>query len=198
MLPEVQAYYDAISSREYRIETDRVYRAHPVPEWNPTMTPEQVTAYFEADDARKAALHDLEKTFKRKQAEAYQKLVTSADPLVRFLVTDPEVQAYPDHARIALQALPMSREEMEEFGDRQDWCREFQRLLRRAEEAGVLPPPMPDLADIDDLVRELANSSGMEQRRLRAIVKKHVPDILASAKAKAADAQAEEGVPVTV
>ncbi|MFI6713489.1 hypothetical protein ACIBF7_44175 [Nonomuraea sp. NPDC050478] len=160
------------------------------------MSPDQVAAYFEAQDKRDAALREVEKADKTKQAEAYQKLAASEDPLVRFLLTDPEVQAYPRHAEDVLKALPMSREEMEEFGERQEWCREFERLFRRADEAGVLPEPTPDLADVEPLVREVASRFGTDERRLRTLVKKHLPDILASASAKAAQ-RAQEGLTTT-
>jgi hypothetical protein len=117
---------------------------------------------------------------------------------VRFPVTDPEVQAYPQHAEIALKALPMTREEMEEFGEHQDWCHEYGRLLRRAEEAGILPPPLPDLADIEPLVREVVNWSGLSERRLRTIIKKHLPDILASAEANKTQTQhVHQNPPIT-
>ncbi|MEU8249099.1 hypothetical protein [Nonomuraea sp. NPDC048916] len=196
MLPEVKAFFDAIDSRNHRIETDRVYRAHPVPAWDHTMSPDQVASYFEAEDKQNAVLRELARAHKRKQAEAYQKLIASEDPLVRFLVTDPAVQRYPQHAEAALKALPMSREEMEEFGASQHWCDEYERLLKRADEAGVLPEPIPDLADIEPLVHEVVGSSGMNERRLRILVKKHLPGILASAKAKNAR-QAQEGQPTT-
>ncbi|MDA0637152.1 hypothetical protein OUY22_27440 [Nonomuraea sp. MCN248] len=196
MLPEVKAFFDAIDDQNLRIETDRVYRAHPVPDWDHTMAPDQVEAYFEAEDKRNAAVRELEKAHKAKQAEAYQKLAASEDPLVRFLLTDPEVRAYPQHVHVVLRALPMSREEMEEFGDRQEWCHEFGRLFKHAERAGVLPEPAPDLADIEPLVREAANRFGTNERRLRTLVKKHLPDILASASAKAAQ-RAPEALPTT-
>lgn len=194
MLPEVKAFFDAFDSQNHRIETERVYDAHPVPEWDHTMSPDQVAAYFEAEEKRNAALRELEKANKTRQAEAYQKLVASEDPLVRFLLTDPEVQAYPRHAQDVLKALPMTREEMEEFGDRQDWCGEFGRLFKHAERAGVLPAPTPDLADIEPLVREFASRFDIDERRLRTLVKKHLPDILASASTMAAQ-RAEEGQP---
>ncbi|MDP4510325.1 hypothetical protein [Nonomuraea turcica] len=198
MLPEVKAYFDAIDSRNHRTETDRVYRAHPVPAWDHTVSPDQIAAYFEAEDKHNAALRELAQAHKKKQAEAYQKLIASEDPLVRFLATDPEVKSYPEHAEAVLKALPMSREEMEEFGDRQAWCGEYRRLFRRAEKAGVLPAPTPDLADIEPLVSEVVSCSGMNERRVRIVVKKHLPGILASAEAKAKDAQrAQEDLPAT-
>ncbi|MGR6924612.1 hypothetical protein ACU635_61065 [[Actinomadura] parvosata] len=184
MLPEVKAYYDALDDRNHRIEADRVRAAHPVPDWDHTMSPDQVAAYFEAEDRQNTALRELERARKQTQADAYRELLASENPLVRFLVTDPEVQAYPRHAEIALKALPMTREEMEEFGERHDWCHEYGRLLERAEAAGVLPPPLPELADIEPLVSEIVRWSGLSERRLRAIVKKYLPDILASAEAK--------------
>ncbi|MGI5274201.1 hypothetical protein ACQEUU_34050 [Nonomuraea sp. CA-218870] len=192
MLPEVKAFFDAIDDRNLHIETDRVYRAHPVPDWDHTMSPDQVAAYSEAQDKRDAALREVEKAYKTRHAEAHQKLAASEDPLLRFLLTDPEVKAYPQHVHDVLKALPMSREEMEEFGERQGWCREFERLFKRADEAGVLPEPTPDLADVEPLVREAANRFGTDERRLRTLVKKHLPDILASASAKATQ-RAPEG-----
>ncbi|MFD0480662.1 hypothetical protein ACFQ0B_80465 [Nonomuraea thailandensis] len=99
MLPEVKAYYDALDDRNHRIEADRVRAAHPVPAWDPTTSPDKVAAYFEAEDRHNAALRELERARKRTQADAYQTLLASEDPLVRFLVTDPEVQAYPGTRR---------------------------------------------------------------------------------------------------
>ncbi|TXK41464.1 hypothetical protein [Nonomuraea sp. C10] len=61
MLPEVKAYFDAIDNRNLRLETDRIYRAHPVPDWDPTLSADQVAAYFEAEDKRNAALRELER-----------------------------------------------------------------------------------------------------------------------------------------
>uniref|UniRef100_UPI003F497AF6 hypothetical protein n=1 Tax=Nonomuraea sp. CA-252377 TaxID=3240003 RepID=UPI003F497AF6 len=183
MLPEVKAFYDALDDRTHRIETERVRAAHPVPAWDHTMPPSQLAAYFQAEDQQNAALRKLEQARKRTQAEAYQKLLASENPLVRFLLTDPEVQAYPQHAETALKTLPMTREEMEEFGAHQDWCREYGRLLDRADAAGVLPAPLPDLADIDPLVRDIVSWSGLtpHERALRASIRKHLPDILTSA-----------------
>ncbi|HEX4815358.1 MAG TPA: hypothetical protein VFV66_21660 [Nonomuraea sp.] len=194
MLPEVQAYYDALNDPNHRMEVNRIRLARR--EWDPTMSPDQVAAYFEAEDQREATLRELERAHQRKQAEAYQKLLASEDSLVRFLASDPEVRAYPQHAETVLRALPMSREEMEEFGDRQEWCHEYRRLLQRADEAGVLPAPTPDLADIEPLVREIADQPRLSERRLRTIVKKHLPGILASAEAKAAQ-RAQEDLPAT-
>ncbi|MFF0250335.1 hypothetical protein ACWEU6_12845 [Streptosporangium sandarakinum] len=196
MLPEVKAYFDAIDNQNLQSEINRVYQAHPVPSWDHTMPLDQFNAYLEAKDKRDAALREVKNAHKAKQVEAYQKLLAHEDPLVRFLLTDPEVRAYPGHAEDVLKALPMSREEMEEFGSQNSWCGEFERLLRRADEGGVLPAPTPDLADIEPLVREAARRFGMDKRRLRALVKKHLPDILASASAKETQ-QAQESLPAT-
>ncbi|GAA3306001.1 hypothetical protein [Nonomuraea dietziae] len=186
MLPEVKAYFDAIRDRSYHIEHDRVYREHPVPAWDHTMPPDQIEAYFEAEGKRTAALQALESAHKKKQADAYQDLMKSESALVRFLLTDPEVRSYSDHAEVVLKALPMTREEMEDFGNQRGWCSEFGRLLERAEKAGVLPEPVPDLADIDALVNDLQDLYGTSARRLRPIIIKHLAAIIASATARAA------------
>ncbi|MER7363457.1 hypothetical protein [Nonomuraea wenchangensis] len=143
MLPEVQEYFDAINSYP---NTRHIDAAHPVPSWDHTMSPDQVEAYFEAETTREAALREVATAHKRRQAEAYQKLVASEDPLVRWLVTDPAVRRYGYEADTVLKALPMSREEMEKFGKRQGWCEVYGDLLERAEAAGVLPAPTPHTA----------------------------------------------------
>lgn len=192
MLPEVEAYYAAQDSDKFADEWDRVSRENPVPDWNHTMSPEQVTAYFAAEEKRNAAMRALDRAHKEKQASAYQGLVKSKDPMVRFLITDRLIQSkYPLHAEDVLKALPMTREEVEEFGESKGWCGEYEQLLRRAEKAGVLPERAPDLADIEPLVREVANEFSLRECRIRAIFRKHLPDLIASAKAKEAQ-QAEQ------
>ncbi|WP_433259258.1 hypothetical protein ACQPYK_49655 (plasmid) [Streptosporangium sp. CA-135522] len=186
MLPEVKAYFNAIRDRNHDRELDRVYREHPIPAWDHTMPPDQIEAYFEAEDKQKAALYALESAHKKKQADAYQDLMKSESALVRFLLTDPEVRSYPRHAEDVLKALPMTREEMEDFGNQQGWCSEFGRLLERAEKAGVLPEPVPDLADIDALVNDLQAIYGTSARRLRSVINKHLGAIIVSATARAA------------
>lgn len=188
MLPEVKAYFDAIGDKDYRRQINRIDRTHPIPTWDHTLAPEQVTAYFEAEANRNTALRELETARKKKQSEAYQSLMTSQDPLVRWLISDPEVRHYPEHAHIALKALPMTREEMEEFGDNRSWCSEFRRLFQRAAAAGVLPEPTPDLADIDALVTELQNWYGVPTHKVRRLLNSHLPAILASAEARKANA----------
>ncbi|GAA2216445.1 hypothetical protein GCM10009850_119140 [Nonomuraea monospora] len=160
MLPEVKAYYDALDEREHSRELNRVRAAHPVPAWDPTMAPVEVAAYFEADNQLQAALRELAHAHKHARSEAYQKLIGLDDPLVRFLLTDPEVQAFPSYVAVVLKALPMPREELEDFGERRDWCQRYGRLFERAEQlqtrqqshaaaeqaahsaAGQAPPPL--------------------------------------------------------
>ncbi|TXK41463.1 hypothetical protein [Nonomuraea sp. C10] len=60
----------------------------------------------------------------------------------------------------------------------------------------MLPEPTPDLADIEPLVREIASRFGIDERRMRTLVNKHLPDILASASAKSAQ-PAQEDLPAT-
>ncbi|MFI6485105.1 hypothetical protein ACIBH1_44845 [Nonomuraea sp. NPDC050663] len=185
MLPEIKAYYDATDGNDYYYALDRARTAHPVQDWHPTMSPEQVQAIFDAEDQLAAAVRKVDTDFKMKQAQAHHKLATHEDPLVRFLATDPEILHYPTHREVVLKALPMSREEMDVFGEGRNWCEEYERLLQRADEAGVLPPRSPDQADIDALVQELhaytGRHGGRTERRLRALVNKHIPAILASA-----------------
>ncbi|MFI7641955.1 hypothetical protein [Nonomuraea sp. NPDC049400] len=194
MLPEVEAYFNALNGRKLDTERGRVYRDYPVPDWDHTMSPEKVAEYFKAEDARTAALRALDKAHKEREANAYQDLLKSKDPVVRWLLTDQEIQReYPQFAEVVLRALPMTREELEDFGERQGWGAVYGRMLRRAETEGVLPERVPDLADIDPLVHEIANAFSLRERRVRAIVKKHLPSILASARSMEAQQSQESG-----
>jgi hypothetical protein len=186
MLPEVEAYYSARDSRKFAIERDRVHREIPAPDWDYTMSPEQVASYFAAVEKRNAALQALDREHKEEQAAAYQALLNSKDPVVRFIAADRQIlRDYPRHTETLLKALPMTRLDLEHFGERQGWCDTYEKLLRRAEEAGKLEP-YPDLADLAPLVRECTDHFGLNERQVRAILRKHLPDILASAKAREA------------
>lgn len=206
MLPEIQEYFRAMEGydREYDREYVQMETEFPVPHWNPRATEAERNAYFEADEKRQIALIKVEQGKKARQAATIQTLMNSDDKLIKWLMTDRVItRDYGSYRDSVLRALPMDREAIDSFGDRQGWCGDYSRLLERANAAGILPEPTPDIADIDDLVRDIRNNYGGSRVQVRAMVKRHLPAILESAKTKEIEAtaaamiKAETETPVT-
>ncbi|MGP4104926.1 hypothetical protein [Nonomuraea sp. KM90] len=184
MLPEIEAYFAGLdeAQKTYDLDRHRARAENPVPEWRAGMSPEEDKAFIEAEDRRTRALSAVRKAYQDKRDQAFQNLATSDNPQVRFIAADPEISrgSYRQEAEAVLRALPLSREDLEAFGVNQGWCDTYERFFERADEAGVLPDPVPDLADIEPLVRELHEWGGSIVR-VRAMVRKHLPDLIASA-----------------
>lgn len=194
MLPEIEEFFKTgTDSNEYYNEQARISNEHPVPLWRDSWDEEQRASFYAADKARKIALMEFEHEWKERRVKALETLKNHSDPIIKWLVTDRVIQrdytGYRDHV---LRALPMNREQIDGFGDRQGWCGDYARMLDRAERAGVLPAPTPELADITALVRELQNYWGGSESRFRNTIKSHLPAILESAKKMEAERLAAE------
>ena len=193
MLPEVKAYFENQDGTDAAyIEDAQVASDNPVPVWRETWNAEERAAFYEAETKRAAAQLQARQERRERRAAARELLRNSSDPVVRWLVTDRVLERdYTSYRDEVLQALPMSREDMEAFGDRRGWCSDYERMLERAKAANVLPEPTAPLADIDSLVSDLRRQLGGRDARVRAIVNSHLPAILESAKRIAADAEAK-------
>jgi hypothetical protein len=188
MLPEVEKYYDAVSdSDDNWALKQEAGRQNPVPTWSPSLVKEKRDEYFAAVERREAALRALDREQKEREATALEGLVASDNPLVRWIATTEEVMNnYSSHAKSVLCALPMTREEIDDFGDVNGWCGEYREFLRMAEAASVLPAPTPDLADIEPLVQEFVNWHGSRyESQIRKKIKKHLPALIDSANQRA-------------
>ncbi|MGP4105119.1 hypothetical protein [Nonomuraea sp. KM90] len=198
MLSEVEAYFNAVdeAQKTYNIDRERAGAENPRPEWRADMSPEEATAFAEAEDRRTTALGTAQQAYKEKRDQAFQDLTTAENPLVRFIAADPEIgRSYREYAEAVLRALPLSREALEAFGDNQGWGGAYRDVFDRADQAGVLPKPTPDLADIEPLVRELHQWGGGSIVRVRAMVRKHLPDLIASALERQAQQQKQDVQP---
>lgn len=192
MLPEVAEYFDAQSDNDGAYENAKyeVERTHTVPRWNVTWDAAERQTYYTAQETRDAALWQLKRDKRERQAAAHQALMALDDKLVHWLMTDSVItRSYGSHRDVVLRNLPMSREEIDDFGANQGWCGEYRDLLERARLAGVLPDPAPELANVDELVREIQRNIGGSSTGVSRMVRKHLPGILASAQVKAAEAK---------
>jgi hypothetical protein len=192
MLPEVKEYFDAQTDSDGAYENAKyeTERAYPVPRWNVTWGAAERQTYYEAQEARDAALWQLKRDKRERQAAAHQALMALDDKLVHWLMTDTVItRSYGSHRDVVLRHLPLSREEINDFGGNQGWCGEYRDLLNRAEAAGVLPEPTPEFADVEELVREIQRNIGGSNAGVSRMVRKHLPGILASAQVKAAEAK---------
>jgi hypothetical protein len=194
MLPEVQEFFATQDgSDESYMEQDRIARENPVPMWRETWTAEERAAFYEAEEKREMAQLKARQARRERRAASIDVLKNSSDPVVKWLVTDRVIQRdYVSYRDAVLRALPMTREEIDSFGDRQGWCGDYARMLDRAEKAGnVLPEPTPDLANIEPLIRVLRNHFGGSPQSYKNIIKAQLPALLASAKEYAEKAEAE-------
>jgi hypothetical protein len=189
MLPEVQAYVNSLEADIYA-EERAVEREFTVPRWSVSLSKEEREEYYEAVEKRDVAMRELRRERLEREATAFEGLANSDNPMVRWIATTDEVwNDYRSYADRVLQALPMTREEIDDFGNAKGWCGEYGRLLRMAEAAGVLPEPEPELADIEPLVQEFIDwwGSGSEST-IRRMIKKHLPVLIESAKQREAAA----------
>ena len=194
MLPEVEEFFKTgTDSNEYYNEQARISNAHPVPLWRESWNEEERAKFYEADKARKIALMEFEHEWRERRSKALDALKNHSDPVVKWLATDRVIQRdYTGYRDQVLKSLPMNREQMDSFGDRQGWCGDYARMLERAERAGVLPAPTPELANIDALVKELRDYWGGTESRFRNVIKSHLPAILESAAKMQAEREAAE------
>ncbi|MFI6512890.1 hypothetical protein ACIBCT_35265 [Streptosporangium sp. NPDC050855] len=191
MLPEVEKYFaarDARNSSDYWDRRSQAEQDNPVPAWSPLLPKEERAAYYVAAEKREAALRQVDNDWKEAEAAAFDALRESENAMVRWIATTPPVlNGYEHHAHTVLRALPMTREEIETFGDEQGWCGEYGRFLRLAEKAGVLPEQAPDLADIEPLVDALRDwYGGGADNTFRKIIRKQLPALIESARERAA------------
>lgn len=192
MLPEVQAFFDAQDGSNAAYEEDeRIARENPVAMWRETWNAEERATFYAAEEKRAIAQLKARQERRERRAAAMDHLRNSDNPVIKWLATDRVIQRdYISYRDQVLQALPMTREQIEAYGDRQGWCGDYERMMERAREAGVLPEPIPPLADIDALVYDIRRDFGGRDARVRSIVNKHLPAILESA-AKVAAERAE-------
>jgi len=198
MLPEVEEYFRAMN------DGDGVYdralnEAHTisVPRWNIAWDDAERATYYTTLETRQNVIQAAERENKERQAKAYHALNATEDKLVQFLLTDQDVRAYTHQRDEVLKNLPMDREQMEEFGNARGWCGTYEELLRRAEAAGVLPEPSPELADVTELAAAIRREYGGTTKTARRLLRKHLPALLESAKVKAAEAASQnDGVKV--
>lgn len=189
MLPEIEEYFKVNEdSNEYYHGQAQITDANPVPRWSDRFTAEERTAYYAADKKRQAALLDFKHECRENKFAARDALKNHSDPMVKWLVSDRIIERdYPNYRDTVLRNLPMTREEVDSFGDQQGWCGEYAVMLQRAAKAGALPDPAPELANIDDLVGKLRAVMGGHSTRYRNIINAYLPAILESAKEKEAE-----------
>lgn len=143
MLPEVEAYF--------AVEQERIN------EWNrwdrefsygqgqiEDVPDDELPAWSQAGVARELESRKIARASRERRAVALNALKNSSDPLVRFIVTTPwffeGYFSFVTRVTPLLQALPMTREEVEDFRARnQQWSEIYDRFFEEAERAGVLP-----------------------------------------------------------
>lgn len=195
MLPEIELYFKSVNNYDTGYETARynAERENPVPRFRKDFTEEELAAYFEADEKRQAAYAKIERERKETQVRSWRALTEHSDPLIKWLTTNREINRdFRSHRDTVLQNLPMTREEMEEFGDQQGWCGDYGMFLEQAEQAGVLPERTPELADISGLVSDFVSWYGGSNRRFERTIRKHLPAIIESYESRKAEREAAE------
>lgn len=194
MLPEVAEFLrNNEGSDEFYQAQDQAIRNNPLPRWRDTMTAEERAEYYAAEKTREMALLELKQAQREKKFVALDALKGHENPMIKWLVTDRVIgRDYTSFRDTVLRNLPMTREEIDAFGDKQGWCGDYARMLERAERAGVLPEPIKPLADIEPLVNALAQHWGARRSAVRNLLLPHLPALFESYEALKAEKEAEE------
>lgn len=185
MIPEVEAYFFAMQNTdEYDRAVNQAETDNPLPRWSVTLTDAKRAEYYAAEGKRQDAMRKADHDWKERQGQALDALKNSNDPLVRWIAQHVGVRGdYRRYVDYVLRALPMTREELEEFGEQQGLGSGYRLLVEAAGQAGVLPEPTPELADIQPLVDEFTRLHGhWHGKTLRTMIRKHLPTILESAR----------------
>lgn len=199
MLPEVREYFHAFNDTDgvYDNALTAIANTYSVPHWDITWDEAQRQKYYTLQNAQAEAKLKAEQDHRERQAKAYHGLIQSGDKLVQFLMTNASIGSYTNQRNEILRALPLSREALESYGDTRGWCGTYTEFFRLADEAGVLPAPLPDLADVTDIARAIRSQYGGTTKQAMRLVKLHLPALLESAKVKAAEAATEnDGIEV--
>lgn len=194
MLPEIEEYFKhQEDSHEYYEELDRLQTSYPLPRWRREMSPEERQEYYTAERAREIAFLDFKQEYREKSYEYRDALKNHSDPMIKWLFSDPVLERnFRSYRDTVARHLPMSREEIDNFGDEQGWCSDYGRMLDRAREANVLPEPVEPIADVNELVRDLRRSLGGAESHIRRRVLQHLPHIIASYEERKAAREAAE------
>jgi hypothetical protein len=194
MLPEVKEYYDtAQGGNEWYRTEERVQNENPVPMWRESFSAEERATYYAAEEKRSLAVVKAHNEIRERHALAREALRNSDNKVVKWLMTDRVLQRdYTGYRDEVLKALPMDRAEIDEFGDRKGWCGDYARMLERAERAGVLPDPTPELADVSELASYIRNNYGGSRVTITRAILRHLPAILESAAQRKAEQEAAE------
>lgn len=187
-IPEVNAYFTALeAAHEALAKAEReAAKATPLP------ASLYGTEYREASNKRQAAIDCAYETFTTMTNAARQFLRNSDNPLIAW-VADNVSDTHQNEMHTFLRALPLTREQIEEFRYGQGWCNTYTDYLERAAENGVLPPFSAGQFDLSALREDLGDyfndhTIGIVVGRLR----KHLPQIVADYNTDVAKAQEQD------
>lgn len=145
MLPEVQAYFAIMNNHDYSALVE-AERDNPVPAWSATLSETERAEYYAADNKRQEAVRKVDHAWKEKEAQALDGLLNSENALVKWVVNHPVLwgSEYQREAKDVLFNLPMTKQELEEYGAQQYGGGVFDRFIQEAENAGVFSTPEQD------------------------------------------------------
>ena len=196
MLPEIKEFFETLDggSEYYRAE-QRARDDNPVSRWRDTFTAEQRAEFYAAEEKQNLAVLKVSQEMRERHALALDVLRNHDDKVIKWLMTDRVIaRDYTGYRDQVLKSLPMTRQEIDDFGDRQGWSGDYARLLERAEKAGVLPELTPEMADVSELVNYLRNNYGGNRTSLTKVILRHLPAIIESVEQRKAEAAEAEKV----
>jgi hypothetical protein len=144
MLADVEKYYQDIATAEKEYEE---------------ACAEADAAYEAREETRRASVRKLDRA-KRGNTT----LAESTDPLVKWIAVH-VLREYPEHSEAVLKALPATREQLDQLAAKMQWCGEWERLVRRAEQAGVLPAESDRTDEYNAIIRYVRDNFGAETTR---------------------------------
>jgi hypothetical protein len=139
-LPEVETYLKALDDARKKFEADDLAAAEKYPrrdDWNSDESHAQ-RRQFRAD---RDAAYEVQR---RANAEAWNALKESSDPLVKWIAEN--CGDHRPEATQVLSVLPATADELDELAGDRDWCGVWDQFRDSAEQAGVMPgvPPLSE------------------------------------------------------
>lgn len=185
-IPEVNAYFVAheIAFAALREAEREAVNANPLPVY---YSPE----YRAANHKRQAAIDAAWDAFNGASHAAKQHLRNSDNPLIAW-VADNVSSSHTDELHAFLRALPLTREELDNFRYTQGWCSTYTNYLDRAAEDGVLPPYNTVQFDLSAIREDLDEFSENSIHTIMMSLRKHLPQIIADYNTDVAKAQEQE------
>jgi hypothetical protein len=181
MLPEIEAYFAAvtITPEQIREKLDAI-----AAKYREDYGTENNWSDYTFRNYRDACQQVNSTTAREVRRGAWDKLKESEDPLVRYIAEN--LRDFSEHAEEVFKILPATLDELDQLAAAKSWCSDWDRYVRAAQRAGVLPEaesPTEAEKALYTWFGHSVTSDRAHRRTLKVLVRAVVAEALAAATA---------------